>query len=241
MRKNYITLLGIRDGIWLDPKENNVGIINQFSDIESKYDNNVELYNTGKNFKNYQGNSYIIDYEDVVFLTPEIIKNFNMSNSYNQLPYGVYPGNRIYTSNLGTQDIEEIYEKNYIYPSETLLTYEQEYQKEIGNLEKANACKMRLKEIEQKRKQSEYETEQRFKYGRNYSDIGKKFSAKEIGIQVLQKTRLSRIKDMVYAIKEKFKTRKNRKIDAYSNEFEEKAGKENLVESSDKSDPWRTL
>ena len=234
--KDYIIWLEIAGGIWLDPKENNVGTTNGISRIISQYENNVELYDTGKSFDNYTENNFIIDYEDVIFLTQNIINNFDRNNSFNRLPYGNYPGNVIYTSNLDTTDINEIYEKNYIYPSETLLRYELEYQKQKGNNNKVKVCQEKLQEFEQRKKQSDYEMKQRYKYGRN-GYIGNRFSAKEIGIQVLQKTNLTRIKDMLSSIKQKFQRRDNNQLYDKSQDVESI----NKNVQIDESDPWRTL
>lgn len=142
----------IRDmgGLWVDPKENNLGTISKFSDINNFFENNIDYYDTGKQFSANNGNNYIIDFEDVIFLTPEIIQSMDKSNRWSTLPYGGNTSNKIYTEYLKTQEIDEIYEKNYIYHSETLLSYEYKYQKEKGNFEKALICKNRLKEIEKK-------------------------------------------------------------------------------------------
>ena len=216
----------IRDigGLWTDPKENNLGRVNGLSNINESFENNVDLYDTGIEFSPNDGNNYIIDCEDVIFLTPEIINNMDKSGSWSTLPYGGSTSNRIYTKYLETQDIDEIYEQNYIYPDETLLTYELQYQKEKGNIEKMKACKERLKDIENKRRQAEYETKQRYIYNRG-TNIGKKYSAKEIGIRVLQKTNLTRVKDMVSKIKERFKsivTKKQKLLNGSNhNEYEQ--------------------
>ena len=216
-------------GIWIDAKENNIGRIDNFTDISKSFENNVNLFDTNKALGDYYGNNYIIDYEDVIFLTPEIIAGMDKSSNWSFLPYGNEPGNRIYTKYLESENIDEIYEKNYIYPSERLLNYEKEYQKQLGNTAKVNICNAKLKEIEQRRRQSKYEMEQRYKYGRN-NKIGKKYSAKEIGIQVLQKTNLTRLKDMVGTIKSKFKNRLNKDNKNYNMDFNH----------SENTDPWGT-
>jgi len=230
----------IRDmgGLWVDPKENNLGTISKFSDINKFFENNVDYYDTGKQFSANNGNNYIIDFEDVIFLTPEIIERMDKSNRWSTLPYGGNSSNRIFTEYLNTQDINEIYEKNYIYHSETLLSYEQEYQKEKGNLEKALICKNRLKEIENKRRQALYELKQRENYNRG-TNIENRFSAKEIGIQVLQKTNLTRLKNIISIIKNKFKS-------VQINFSKPKKIKDSEIENSniqnhEDTDPWRTL
>lgn len=231
----------IRDmgGLWVDPKENNLGTISKFSDINKFFENNVDYYDTGKQFSANNGNNYIIDFEDVIFLTPEIIQSMDKSNIWSTLPYGRNTSNRIYTEYLKTQDINEVYERNYIYPSETLLSYEQEYQKEKGNFEKVLECKNRLKEIENKRRQALYELKQREFYNRG-SNIGKRYSAKEIGIQILQKTNLTRLKDIVSIIKNKFKSvqiNSNKPKKVENSEIENSK----IQNHEDTTDPWRTL
>lgn len=230
----------IRDmgGLWVDPKENNLGTISKFSDINKFFENNIDYYDTGKKFSTYNGNNYIIDFEDVIFLTTEILQSMDKSNRWSILPYGGNTSNRIYAEYLKTQDINEIYEKNYIYHSETLLSYEQEYQKEKGNFEKALICKNRLKEIKNKRRQALYELKQREIYNRG-TNIENRFSAKEIGIQVLQKTNLTRLKNIISIINNKFKSvqiKFNK-----PNEFEDSRDESINNQNYEDTDPWRTL
>ena len=230
----------IRDmgGLWVDPKENNLGTISKFSDINKFFENNIDYYDTGKQFSTYNGNNYIIDFEDVIFLTPEIIQHMDKSNRWSTLPYGGNSSNRIFTEYLNTQDINEIYEKNYIYHSETLLSYEQEYQKEKGNFEKVLECKNRLKEIENKRRQALYELKQRENYNRG-TKIGNRYSAKEIGIQILQKTNLTRLKNIISIINNKFKSVRIKFNKP--NKFEDSRDESINNQNHEDTDPWRTL
>ena len=152
--QNMYNIIRDNGGLWIDPKENNLVRTSEIKDNSNQLSQNVDFYDTGINFVKNNSNIFISDYEDVIFLTQDILLNMDRSSSWSMLPYG-RSDNRIYTQYLNSGNIEEIYEKNYIYASKTLLEFEEQYQLSKGNIEKAKKCTERLKEIEKQAKESE--------------------------------------------------------------------------------------
>ena len=101
----------------------------------------------------------------VIFLTQDMLHDMDTNTSWSNLPYGSN-SNRIHTKYLQYKSIEEIYEKNYIYASQTLLGFEEQYQLSKGNIEKAKKCRERLKEINRLIKKSENDIKKRNRRGR---------------------------------------------------------------------------
>lgn len=206
------------DGIWIDPKKTNLGIKEGKLNI-SFFIKNVDYYNTQIEFDNYNGNIFITDFEDVVFLTRKLIsENMDQSNRWIKLPYGKLEGgvlgNRIFVDDANSIDINDIYEKNFIMRSQTLLKFEEQYQLQKGNKQLAKKYKHRRNELINQAKQERYRMKQVYENGRNNYSIGNRYSAKEIGIQIMQKTNLTRIKDIINAINQRFaKNKKQVNID----------------------------
>lgn len=226
IRENY--------GIWIDPKKTNLGIKEGKLNI-SFFIKNVDYYNTQIEFDNYNGNIFITDFEDVVFLTRKLIsENMDQSNRWIKLPYGKLEGgvlgNRIFVDDANSIDINDIYEKNFIMRSQTLLKFEEQYQLQKGNKQLAKKYKHRRKELINQAKQERYRMKQVYKNGRNNYSIGNRYSAKEIGIQIMQKTNLTRIKDIINTINQRFaKNKKQVNLDhtAFSEYKEDKTDNTN--------------
>ena len=198
----------IRDtgGIWLDVKSENLGRVKNKVDVSSlgltKVNERLDSFDT--NLASYNGDEFLIDYEDVVYLTPQIrekILNYEPVN-LNAIKREIVRDNT---------DIDEMYYQGYIVNSNKLLEYEERYQRQKGNIDKAERCKSQLKENRRKSEQREYELEQVYRYGRRTGNIGKKYSVKEIGIRVAQATNFSRMKSIVQNIKNKIELRRHRK------------------------------
>ena len=122
----------IRDtgGIWLDVKAENLGRVrSDIKPIDLGEDNtNVNTFDV--ELPEYNGDIFLIDYEDVVYLTPSIRKqivNFEPVN-INSIKREVVKDNT---------DVDEMYYQGYIVNSNKLLGYEERYQRQKGNIEKA--------------------------------------------------------------------------------------------------------
>ena len=169
------------------------------------------------------------------------------------LPYEGKESNYIYTEYLNSESIDEIYEKNYIYPSETLLNYEKQYQLEKGNSEKVKQCDERLKLIEERRKQSEYEMKQMYKYGRR-DKIGYRYNAKEIGMNIKARIKYTGIRfseklsDLKYSISSAIANRKMQLPSQFDDHYMPDENLNGNVSNSEKIsdtqqasyDPWKT-
>lgn len=110
---------------------------------------------------------------------------------------------------------DQIYYESFIKNSNKLLKYEMNYQIEKGDLTAVSKCFQQLLKNEREITQQRYIQEQRYKYGRNYSDIGNKFSIKEVAIQIAQKASprgLDRVVEFVNLAQRALKGRK-RKIE----------------------------
>ena len=182
----------IRDagGLWLDVKDENLGYIEERMDFSSIYPNQVGVNTVqDKEFPNYFGKYFVVDYEDIIFITPglrEQMLRFEAPN-INSVPRELL---------LEGLDNDTIYFEGFIKNSNKLLEYERNYQRQKGNRNQEKRCIATIRENNRSIRQVRYVEEQRYRYGRNYSDIGAKFSAKEIGMQVMQKTNFSRLQEV---------------------------------------------
>ena len=236
----------IRDdgGIWLDPGTKNLGLAKK-SNMEKLTRENITFYGIDREFATNDSELYITDLEDVVFLTSKLIQdNMDVSKRWVTLPYGNLEGgilgNRIFLDSVvNVEDIEEIYEKCFIMRSQTLLEYEEAYQREKGNKQLETKYKSKRIEILKEIEKSRYIEEQYYKFGRNPSKVKNKWNITEIAHRVLQQTRLSRVKEMVYSIKQRMI--KDRQV----YQQDDKKNSDTKIQLTDvkkeESDPFRTL
>lgn len=208
---NYIRDTG---GIWLDVKKENLGRMSgkvpegYLLSIGKESESIPKTDSFGVDLPKYQGDVFLIDYEDVVYLTPKIrdqIVKYEPVN-INSIKREVVKDNT---------DVDEMYYQGYVVNSNRLLAYEERYQRQKGDISKADRCKARAKENERNLAQREYEMEQVYRQGRRMGTIGKKYSVKEIGIRAMQKTSYSRIKEIAgtvkYRLRDLFNRRCNKK------------------------------
>lgn len=196
----------IRDagGVWLDVKAENLGYVQGKMDFSLIYPKtNEAIIVQDKEFSSYTGNCFIVDYEDVIFLTPELreqMLRFEAPN-INSVPRQLL---------LDEIDNDEIYFQGFIKNSNKLLEYERNYQRQKGNRNQEKRCIATIRENNRNVRQIRYVEEQRYIHGRNYSEIGAKFSAKEIGMQVMQKTNIHRLQNIVKTIGSKMREIRDR-------------------------------
>ena len=234
----------IRDagGLWLDPKEDNLGFFQKDVDVEL-LQNDVDFFNINKDLGKNDSNYYITDFEDLVFLTPELVQQYMDETSKTMtLPYGNLEGgtvhNRISLKGINSLDnIQEIYEKRFIIRSQTLLRYEKKYQLQKGNEELVQRYERILKGIDRAVKQQRYVDEQYYKFGRFPNRIKNKWNIKEIGIRLMQQTRVSKLKDIIPVIKQKL--RKKRQVSRAPEENIERV-EVNMERENNSNDPFRT-
>lgn len=193
------------DGLWLDIKEENLGIIDKKMDFQKIYPNQTgvnELAN--KEFPKYDENLFVIDYEDMLFLTPELREQIKNGTAYN---VNYIPRELLIPENSNDQ----IYFESFIKKSNKLLKYEMNYQREKGNVTAASKCFSELLKNERETIKQRYIQEQRYKYGRNVSDIKNPYSIKEIAMQIAQKTNIKAIDKISEFVRSKIQEIKNRK------------------------------
>lgn len=235
----------IRDdgGIWIDPGIKNLGTVKKH-DSKRLATKNVVFYDIGREFATNDSDLYITDFEDVVFLTSELIQdNMDSSKRWVTIPYGNLEGgvleNRIFLDSVvNVEDIDEIYEKCFIMRSQTLLEYEEAYQREKGNKQLEIKYKTRRKEILKEIEKSRYKEEQYYKFGRDPSKVKNKWHVAEIGKRIVQKTRFSRVKEMVYSIKQRIIEDKQ----VYQqNDYESNINQQVITDARKELDPFNTL
>ena len=239
----------IRDtgGIWLDVKSENLGrVTKDVKPIDLGENQSENLNRFDADIPEYHGEIFLIDYEDVVYLTPSIRKqivNYEPVN-INSIKREVVKDNT---------DVDEMYFQGYIINSNKLLGYEERYQRQKGNIEKANRCRAQAKENERQAAQREYEIEQVYRQGRRPGTIGKKYSVKEIGIRAAQNTTFSRLKYMAMHLSEKMisklglfgksNSKESNSIDGIDEEFWEdtdNSGNGFRMPTPDDLDPYTT-
>lgn len=197
----------VRDagGLWLDIKEENLGFVDKKMDFQSIYPNQTDVNETTNiDFPEYDGNLFVIDYEDMLFLTPELKEKMlkGEAPNVNYVPRELLKGN--YTN-------DQIYFESFIKKSSKLLKYEMNYQREKGDLTAASKCFNELLKNERQIIQQRYAQEQRYKYGRNMTDIKSPYSIKEIAIQIAQKTNIRAIDRIAEYVRSKIQERRVRK------------------------------
>lgn len=197
----------VRDagGLWLDIKEENLGFVDKKMDFQSIYPNQTDVNETTNiDFPEYDGNLFVIDYEDMLFLTPELKEKMlkGEAPNVNYVPRELLKGN--YTN-------DQIYFESFIKKSSKLLKYEMNYQREKGDLTAASKCFNELLKNERQIIQQRYAQEQRYKYGRNMTDIKSPYSIKEIAIQIAQKTNIRAIDRIAEYVRSKIQERRARK------------------------------
>ena len=206
MTQEMYNLVRDAGGLWLDIKAENLGTIDHkmdFSTIYPSQDGINEQF--GQEFSDYQGNLFVIDYEDMLFLTPELkdkMIRYEAPN-INSVPRELLKGD--YTN-------DQIYYEAFIKNSNKLLKYEMAYQRGKGDLTAAGKCFYQSLRNEREIDQIRYAQEQRYINGRTLSEIGDKYSIKEIGIRLAQKTNpkaLEKITELVSNCKKAMKERKN--------------------------------
>lgn len=198
----------VRDdgGLWLDIKEENLGIVDRKMDFQKIYPNQTgvnELYN--KDFSKYDGNLFVIDYEDMLFLTPELREQIKNGTAYN---VNYIPRELLVPENSDDQ----IYYEAFIKKSNKLLKYEMNYQREKGDLTAASKCFSELLKKERETIKQRYIQEQRYKYGRNVSDIKNPYSIKEIAMQIAQKTNIRAVDKISAFVRSKIQERKSKTL-----------------------------
>ena len=186
-------------GLWLDLKDENLGYVDKMFDFSSIYptqESPNEIQD--KEFDDYDGNLFIVDYEDVIFLTPGLREKMLNGEAYNvnSIPRELL---------LGNQDLDTIYFEGFIKNSNKLLECEQKYQRENGNRKAVKKCAATIRENKRQIMQQRYRTEQIYAHDRNPGEIGPRFSAREIGIQVMQKTNFPRLQSIVSTITSKMR------------------------------------
>ena len=62
-------------GIWLDPKEENIGILEENGIDFEKYYEKPDNLKLNRKMPKYNGPKYIIDYGDIIFLDPKIVRD----------------------------------------------------------------------------------------------------------------------------------------------------------------------
>lgn len=201
---NYIRDTG---GLWLDVKDENLGRVDSLISPEEAGLGGVR--NSGSfdiDIPPYLGNVFLVDYEDVVYLTPEIRKQI--------LAYEPVNINSIKREVVRDNDsVDEMYYQGYIIHSDKLLGYEERYQLQKGDFSKAERCRKQIKEHEKQNAQREYEIEQIYRHGRRRGSVGNKYSVKEIGIRAMQSTTLTRIKEMAKSVKSRIQNRRRTNVE----------------------------
>ncbi|MBQ7409839.1 MAG: hypothetical protein IJW20_00460 [Clostridia bacterium] len=197
----------VRDagGLWLDIKEENLGFVDGKMDFKSIYPNQTDVNESANiDFPEYNGNLFVIDYEDMLFLTPELKQKMlnGEAPNVNYVPRELLKGD--YTN-------DKIYFESFIKKSSKLLKYEMNYQREKGDLTAASKCFSELLKNERQIIQQRYTQEQRYRYGRNTSDIKSPYSIKEIAIQIAQKTNIKAIDRIAEFVRSKIQERRERK------------------------------
>lgn len=187
-------------GLWLDVKDENLGFVDEKMDFSSVYPDQEEINIVqDKKFPPYNGRCFVLDYEDVLFLTPKLREQMLKFEApgINSVPREML---------LEGLDDDTIYFDGFIKNSNVLLEYERNYQRQKGNRAQEKRCVAALRENNRNIRQARYVQEQRYRYDRNCSDIGAQFSVKEIGMQVMQKTNFHRLQEMAGIIRNKMKS-----------------------------------
>ncbi len=231
----------IRDagGLWIDPKMDNLGYIERTINSEL-IQNNMVFYKLNKNLGENDSNYYITDFEDIIFLTPELVQEqTDETEKWLKLPYGNLEGgtvnNTISLKGINSlENIQEIYQKKFILQSQTLLEHEIKYQKQKGNVQLAKRYEKILKSIYKAINQERYKMRQWHIYGRSPYRVRNQWNIKEIGIRILQQTRLNRLKEIVPFIKQKLRKEEPQ----YTRENFEMT--ENNDDIGKEKDPFRT-
>ena len=236
----------VRDagGLWIDLKEENLGFVDNPLDFSSIYPGETHVNDSvGQEFPDYNGNLFVMDYEDMLFYTPEIIDRMKNGDARNI--------NSVSRSLLdGSHSREDIYFEGFIKNSNNLLEHEIGYQRERGNLSGASKSYYALMKNERQIRQYRYQEEQRFMHDRHPQDIGDKFSIREIAMQIAQKTNIKALDKIIELVNAKKRERKERKIaDAarFSGDTETRDETVSLVleeidvaDIKDLEDPYRT-
>ena len=191
--QKFYNMIRKQGGLWVDVKSDNLGRVKTMTNFSSLYGTPTKTQAFDLNFPEYKDNLFLIDYEDVVFLTPGIRRN--MIEDYAS---GDLRGYRVPNITPGLlkseKSAEEIYYELFISRSSNLLKYEINYQKSINNyalaLKYSIYLRESIREAEQRLKDSSYY------YKRN------RYSVKDIGMKVLNRTNLDRIKRIVPVIKQ---------------------------------------
>lgn len=199
-------------GIWLDVKEENLGFYDKEKIDFKKYYGKPKNFKLHRKINSYSGNIYIIDYEDVVFLDPKMIKNSRENGKYTG--YGILGDGNVYLpyisiEALDKKNLDDIYFEAYIKNSKTLLEFEKNYQKEKGNLKAVKKCETEEKKIQEKRKRRERKIEflNKIKYkNQKSSDIEEDID--EIEFELEDKAMLKSKKRKITTENEEYETQK---------------------------------
>lgn len=238
----------VRDsgGLWIDLKEENLGFVDSPLDFSSIYpDSSHTNDSVGQDFPDYDGSLFVIDYEDMIYYTPDIIDRVKSGEAWNV--------NSVSRDLLdGTHSREDIYFEGFIKKSNNLLKHEINYQRDRGNLSGASKSYYELLKNERQIRQYRYAENQRFEHDRHPQDIGDRFSIREIAMQIAQKTNitaLNKIVELVNAKKREFKNRRVADTSRFSIEPDTKDSKGiaalvleeiDVSEIRDLEDPYRT-
>lgn len=240
--KEMYNLIRDAGGLWLDIKAENLGYVDSKMDFSSIYPERVANNRFDREFSEYNGNLFVIDYEDIIFLEPSLKEKMLNGEAYN---INSVPRELL----LGSHSNDEIYFDGFIKNSNKLLEYEMEYQRGKGNLSAASKCFSTYLKNEREIKQHRYVDEQRYRFDRNFSDIGNRFSIKEIAMQIMQKTNMTRLDKIIEFINTKKRARRERALkptDQISEEIvqETESGlvleEINVGEFRDLEDPYTT-
>lgn len=184
-------------GIWLDVKEENLGRVkNSRFNFEELYgkDNLYKCEEFDCKLSDYSDDVFLIDYEDVVFITPEI-----RSKIIAMEPVNINSIKREIVRDH--DDLDDVYFEGYISNSNKLLEYEERYQRSVGNQDKAERCVKKKRDNDKAFAQREYEIDQCYRHGRHLNQIGKKYSVKEIAIRAMQNTSFLGFRNIVNEVK----------------------------------------
>ena len=69
-------------GIWIDPKQGNMGILEENGIDFEKYYEKPDNLKLNKKMPKYNGPKYIIDYGDIIFLDPKIVRDARKNGEY---------------------------------------------------------------------------------------------------------------------------------------------------------------